>query len=60
VTGYLDWPGVEPVCALERVRKVRGVEQRETVFAITSLTPEAASAERLLRLARGHWGLRTR
>jgi predicted transposase YbfD/YdcC len=31
------------------------VEQRETVFAITSLTAKEASASRLLELARGHW-----
>jgi hypothetical protein len=46
---------VEQVCVLERVRRVGGVEQRETVFAITSLTPKEASASRLLELARGHW-----
>jgi hypothetical protein len=54
---YLDWPGVEQVCVLERVRKVGGAEQRETVFAITSLTPAEAPADRLLGLARGHWGI---
>jgi len=42
---------------VERVRKVGGAEHRETVFAITSLTPREASAERLLELARGHWGI---
>ncbi len=55
--GYLDWPGLEQVCVLERVRKVAGQEQRETVFAITSLTKRQASADRLLELARGHWGI---
>jgi hypothetical protein len=55
--GYLDWPGVEQVCVLERVRRVGGVEQRETAFAITSLTPGEASASRLLGLARGHWSI---
>ena len=54
---YLDWPGVEQVCVLERVRRIGAVEQRETVFAITSLTPDQASANRLLALARGHWGI---
>jgi Transposase DDE domain len=52
---YLDWPGVEQVCVLERVRRVGGTEQRETVFAVTSLTAEQAPAGRLLGLARGHW-----
>jgi len=54
---YLDWPGVEQVCVLERTRRIGGVEQTEAVFAITSLTPEEASAGRLLELARGHWGI---
>ena len=54
---YLGWPGVEQVCVLERTRRVRGAEQTETVFAITSLTPQEASAGRLLALARGHWGI---
>jgi hypothetical protein len=53
----LGWPGVEQVCVLERVRRIGGVEQRETVFAITSLRPAEASASRLLALARGHWGI---
>ena len=57
LAGYLDWPGLEQVCVLERVRKAGGAEQRETVFAITSLTPEQAPAARLLALARGHWGI---
>jgi predicted transposase YbfD/YdcC len=48
------------VCVLERVRRIRGVEQRETVFAITSLTPKEAPARRLLELARGHWGIENR
>lgn len=55
--GYLNWPGIEQVCVLERVRRIGGQEQRETVFAITSLTPQQASAGRLLELARGHWGI---
>jgi predicted transposase YbfD/YdcC len=42
---------------LERIRRIGDQEQRETVFAITSLTPQQASADRLLELARGHWGI---
>lgn len=57
---YLDWPGVEQVCVLERVRRIKGAEQRETVFAITSLTRREAPAARLLELARGHWGIENR
>lgn len=57
---YLDWPGVEQVCVLERVRRIGGAEHRETVLAVTSLAPERASAARLLELARGHWGIENR
>ena len=42
---------------LERVRKAGGAEEREAVFAITSLTAREAPAARLLGLARGHWGI---
>lgn len=42
---------------MERVRWIGAQEQRETVFAITSLEPRRASAGRLLELARGHWGI---
>jgi Transposase DDE domain len=51
---------VRQVCVLERVRRVNGREERETVFAITSLGPHRASAARLLDLARGHWGIENR
>ena len=48
------------MCVLERVRRIGGAEQRETVFALTSLTPKEASARRLLELSRGHWGIENR
>ena len=54
---YLRWPGLAQVCVLERVRRIGDQEERETVFAITSLTPTAASARRLRALARSHWGI---
>jgi predicted transposase YbfD/YdcC len=46
---------VKQVCVMERVRRGNGQEQRETVFAITSLGRHRGSAARLLELARGHW-----
>jgi predicted transposase YbfD/YdcC len=55
--GYLDWPGAEQVCLLERVRRSRGKETIETVCAVTSLGPERASAKQLLAISRGHWGI---
>jgi len=58
--GYLDWPGVQQVCLLERVRRFRGQETLETVCAVTSLEPQRTRAARLLGLARGHWGIENR
>ena len=42
------------------MRRVRGQESVETVCAITSLGRERASAQRLLSVARGHWGIENR
>ncbi len=58
--GYLDWPGAEQVCLIERVRRSKGKESVETVCAVTSLGRERASAERLLSIARGHWEIENR
>jgi len=57
--GYSDWPGLEQVFRLDRYRKdVRSnKEERETVYGVTSLTVEEASAERLLELTRQMWGI---
>lgn len=54
---YLDWPGVQQVFRIERTRrdKKRGTVSTETVYGVTSLTPERASASQLLRLLRQHW-----
>jgi hypothetical protein len=40
---------------IERTRSLRGQEETETTFAITSLPPERASAQKLLLVARQHW-----
>lgn len=58
-TEYLDWPGAAQVFRIERRRSClrTGAPTEETVYGITSLTPECASAERLLQLTRNHWGI---
>lgn len=43
-----------------RLRLKDQTEQRETVFCITSLTPDKADAPRLLQLNRGHWAIENR
>jgi predicted transposase YbfD/YdcC len=58
-TAYLDWPAVAQVLKIERHTQVlrTGVWRHETAYAITSLTPEQASSQRLLELTRQHWGI---
>jgi predicted transposase YbfD/YdcC len=53
---------VQQVARIERVR-VRlkdNTEQRETVFCVTSLTPQKANPARLLKLNRDHWSIENR
>lgn len=56
---YLDWPAVAQVLKIERRAQClpTGVWRQETSYAITSLTPEHASSQRLLELTRFHWGI---
>lgn len=58
-TAYLDWPGVVQVFKIERRSCClrTGELTEETAYGITSLTAEDASAERLLQLTRGYWGI---
>lgn len=62
LNGYLPgWAGLGQVLSRERRvwRRGRG-ETLETARAITSLLPAEVSADELLVLWRGHWGLETR
>jgi predicted transposase YbfD/YdcC len=54
---HVDWPGVRQVFCLERIfiYKKTGEITLKTVYGITSLTPDEASAEQLLALIRQHW-----
>lgn len=55
LNGYLDWPGVAQVVMIERRWWGRGEEKRAIRYALTSLPPTVAGADRLLALVRGHW-----
>ncbi|MHA2302627.1 MAG: ISAs1 family transposase [Candidatus Thorarchaeota archaeon] len=59
---YMDWPGVEQVFMVERATIVKktGEYYAETVYGITSLTPQQADASRLSSLVRGHWHIENR
>ena len=59
LNAYLDWPGVEQVfqCHYTYENLNTGEKTTKVHYGITSLTPEEASAERLLALKRGHWSI---
>ena len=54
---YLNFPGVGQVFAVQRdtVEVKSGKRRSETVYGVTSLTPQVATPQRLLALNRGHW-----
>ena len=56
---YLDWPGIAQVIQYHYTGKYlkTGEETPKVHYGITSLTPEAASAKRLLEIRRGHWSI---
>lgn len=57
---HLDWPGLEQVCRIERRRWIRGKEEHEVAYAITSAPRDQADANTLLAFNRGHWGIENR
>ena len=48
------------VCRVERGRTVKGRVQVEASYAVTSLSPTVAGADRLLRILREHWHIENR
>ncbi len=59
LNAYLDWPCIEQVIQYRYIHKNpnTGEETTKVHYGRTSLTPEEASAERLLTLKRGHWSI---
>jgi len=57
LSGSPVWPGLEQVFEIERrvIKKNSGEIREEIVYGCTSLSREQASAEELLKIARGHW-----
>lgn len=57
--GLSDWPGLAQVFRVERQTELvaQGKTRGEIVCGVTSLSPQAAPAERLLQLVRQHWGI---
>lgn len=60
LAGFQDWPYLEQVCRLERRVSVGGDTRREVVYGVTSLPQQTATAQHLLQLWRGHWGIENR
>lgn len=60
LAGYLDWPYAEQVFELKRLWMRKGVTTEEVKYGLTSLPAAVASAQRLLALKRGHWGVENR
>ena len=56
---HLDWPGIAQVNQYRYTYKnlKTGEEKTKVQYGVTSLTPEEASAERLLEIRRGHWAI---
>lgn len=54
---YLEWPGHAQVLEMKRFvcQKKSGAERAEVVYGITSLGPERATPEQLMKLWREHW-----
>jgi predicted transposase YbfD/YdcC len=60
LAAHLDWPGVKQVCRIERWRRVKGREEHEVTYAITSVDRGRADAATLLGWNRGHWAIENR
>ncbi len=59
LNGYLDWPGLQQVCKVERTTERKGKVTNEVRYAITSLG-RGIGPDELLRHIRGHWGIENR
>lgn len=59
---YLEFPYVRQVFCLRRDRTYlkTGEQTEEIVYGVTSLTPQKANPQRLLKLNRGHWSIENR
>lgn len=54
----MGFPHVVQLARLDRIRELKsGRQEVETVWIITSLSPEKADAARLLELARQYWSI---
>jgi hypothetical protein len=57
LTLHQKWPGLAQGLEITRERTVKGETSVEVEYAMTSLKPEVAGAERRGLLVREHWGM---
>jgi hypothetical protein len=59
---FVHFPHVGQAFSIKRERKLQpsGKTTTETVYGITSLTPDKANPERLMSLVRNHWTIENR
>ena len=59
LNGYLEFPHHPQVMRIERITEIlkTGKIRHEIVYGITSLSPEKASPQQLLKLNREHWSI---
>jgi hypothetical protein len=55
LVGYSTWPHLAQVVQITRTWQQRGRTRQAVRYLVTSLPPQVAGVERLLRLSRGHW-----
>ena len=60
VVPHLEWPGAAQVARIERERRIGDKVSTEVAYIITSLPAAVAGPERVLALARAHWGIENR
>jgi len=60
IAPYLEWPGAAQVLRIERTRETCGRTSAEIAYYVTSLPPHEAGPDRLMALARAHWGIENR
>ena len=53
---------MQPVFRLQRETRIKktGVVRKETVYGLTSCSPQKAHAAQILTFVRGHWGIENR
>ena len=57
LTLHQKWPGLAQGLEITRERTVKGTTTVEVEYAMTSLKPKEADAQRMAGLVREHWGI---